>query len=113
MEVPSISGRHYRASFVAREHVVVVSFEPGDNYLLVLVYCVKHGKLSDVDDIASTPRLSDLNARYMGEVNGKERAMVDTAFEGIVAEDREERELVRSAKELCLVLPKYLADQSP
>jgi hypothetical protein len=57
-----------------------------------------------------TPRLSDLNSRYMNTVSSEERAANEAAFKSVEARDEEEKLLLKSAKELCLVLPKYLAD---
>ena len=113
MDAPSISGRLYRASFSGPKHSVSVSFEPGDEALFVLVFSREHGELSDMDDRLKTPRLSDLNSRYMNAVNSEERAANETAFKSVVARDEEEKVLLKSAKELRLVLPKYLANQQP
>jgi hypothetical protein len=112
METPSISGRLYRASFTGPRHSVFISFEPGDEAFFVLVFSREHGELSDMDDRLKTPRLSDLNSRYMNTVSGEERAANESAFQSVVARDEEERMLLKLAKELRLVLPKYLADQS-
>ena len=65
-----------------------------------------------MDDRLKTPRLCDLNSRYMNTVTSEERAANDAAFKSVVALDEEERLLLKSAKELRLVLPKYLASQN-
>ena len=111
MDTPSISGRLYRSSFTSSRHSVSLSFEPGDEAFFVLVFNREYGELSDMDDRSKTPRLSDLNSRYMNTVSGAERTANESAFRSVVARDEEERELLKSAKELRLVLPKYLADQ--
>jgi hypothetical protein len=111
MDPPSISGRLYRSSFTGPAHSVCVSFEPGDDVFFVLVFSRQHGELSDIDDRLKTPRLSDLNSRYMSKVGSEERAANESAFQSVVARDEEERVLLKAAKELRLVLPKYLADQ--
>ena len=111
MDAPSISGRLYRASFTGQNHSVSVSFEPGDEAFFVLVFNREHGELSDMDDRLKTPRLSDLNSRYMNTVSSEERAANEDAFKSVVARDEEERALLKFAKELRLVLPKYLANQ--
>jgi hypothetical protein len=108
MEQPSISGRFYRVSFTASSHVVSVSYEPGDDALFVMVFSLKNGELSDIDDSKKTPRLSDLNSRYMVRVTDKERIENQKVFESIVAKDKEELLLLKAAKELRLVLPMYL-----
>ena len=111
MDVPLISGRLYRASFTGQNHSVSISFEPGDEAFFVLVFSREHGELSDVEDRLKTPRLSDLNSRYMNTVSNEERATNEEVFKSIVARDDEERALLKFAKELRLVLAKYLANQ--
>jgi hypothetical protein len=111
MDAPSISGRLYRASFNGPKHSVSVSFEPGDNAFFVLVFSRANGELSEMDDRLKTPRLSDLNSHYMNMVSSEERAANESAFQSVVARDAEEGVLLKSAKELRLVLPKYLGDQ--
>lgn len=108
METPSISGRFYRASFSGPKNAVSISYEPGDNALFVLVFSREKGELSDVDDRTKTPRLADLNARYMPLVSDAERVANEVFFQGVVVKDQEERQLLKFAKELRLVLPRYL-----
>lgn len=108
MDEPSISGRFYRVSFTGSAHAVSVSFEPGDDALFVMVFGRNNGELSDIDDRTKTPRLADLTSRYMAAVTKEERAKNERAFEAVAVSDNEERLLLKAAKELCLVLPKYL-----
>lgn len=108
MDTPSISGRFYRVSFTGAVHAVSVSYEPGDEALFVMVFGREGGELTDIDDRLKTPRLADLNARYMPTITREERAKNEAAFVGVEARDREEVVLVKAAKELRLVLPKYL-----
>lgn len=108
METPSISGRFYRASFSNPTNVVSISFEPGDNAAFVMIFSRENGGLSDVDDRSKTPRLADLNSQFMPMVTNDERASAEATFAGIHAGNPEERILLKYAKELSLVLPKYL-----
>jgi hypothetical protein len=110
METPSLSGRSYRATFTSPEEVVSVSYEPGDEVLFVMVFCRQNGGLSDIDDRSNTPRLSDLNMRYMHTITKEERLENEVIFGAIEPRDNEERLLLKAAKELRLVLPKYLHD---
>lgn len=110
MDPSSISGRYYRAKFVGPRHMVSVSFEPGDNQTLVIVSRLGNGTISDIDNRLTTPRLSDLNRRYANAVSTTERTATESMFRTIVTQDDYERLLVKCAKELCLVLPRYLAD---
>jgi hypothetical protein len=108
MEAPSISGRFYRASFSGKENSVWVSYEPGDGALFVLVFSRENGGLSDIDDRLKTPRLSDLNSRYMASVSDTEKVENEVFFRSVVVKDQEERQLLKCARELRLVLPRYL-----
>lgn len=108
MDEPSISGRFYRVSFTGSAHVVSVSYEPGDEALFVLVFRRENGELSDIDDRLKTPRLSDLNIRYMQKVTAEERSINDAFFKSVITQDNQEYLLLKAAKELRLVLPKYL-----
>lgn len=108
MDEPSISGRFYRLSFTGSDHAVSVSYEPGDDALFVIVFNRKNGELSDIDDRAETPRLADLNSRYMPTITNDQRIENESVFESIVVHDKEERRLLKAAKELRLVLPKHL-----
>jgi hypothetical protein len=108
MDAPGISGRLYRATFTSNMHMVSVSYEPGDEVLFVMVLTRHNAELSDIDDRSKTPRLSDLNMRYMHAVTKQERLANEASFEQIEPRDDEEKSLLKAAKELRLVLPKYL-----
>lgn len=108
MDAPSISGRFYRVSFTALRHQVSLSYEPGDDAFFVVVFCREGGQLSDYDDRTRTPRLSDLNMRYMHLVSVSERASNQAFFEGVIARDPGEGLVLKAAKELRLVLPRHL-----
>jgi hypothetical protein len=111
MDTPALRGRLYCVSFSSRQHLVSVSFEPGDERPFVLVFTRENGRLSDIHDRSKTPRLSELNRRYLSAVSREERAANDATFSSVVARDKDEALLLRGAKELRLVLPRYLANQ--
>ena len=50
MNGPSTGARAYSVSFSNETHSVGISFEPGDERFLVLVFTKENGKLSDIDD---------------------------------------------------------------
>jgi hypothetical protein len=108
MNEPSISGRFYCVDFNSAHHQVSVSYEPGDNALFVMIGESRNGKFVDIDDTTKTPRLTDLNSRYMAAITNEERTENEAVFEAVAANDKEERLLLKAAKELRLVLPKYL-----
>lgn len=108
MDSPSISGRLYDISFNSRSHSIQISYEPGDEAPRILVFTKEQGRISEYDDRAKTPRLADLNSRYAREIGIQERAANDAIFASIHVNDKQERLLLKAAKELRLVLPKYL-----
>lgn len=108
----AISGKLYRASFVGAQNMLSVSFEPGDDSLFVVVFSRERGEWSNMDDRAMSPRLSDLNTRYMGMAGTEERTENEAYFDSINTSDAFERSLLKAAKELRLVLPRYLAAQA-
>ena len=108
---PSISGRYYRASFTGPTHSIWVTFEPGDDQLLIFIFSRENGKLSNIDDRSKTPRLSDLNSRYMRTISDRERSDSEAIFADVVAKDSKEQLVLKAAKELRLVLPKYIESE--
>lgn len=105
----AISGRAYMVEFIGEAWTLSVSFEPGDDYFSVMLLNNKMRGLAAMDDPQKTPRLSDLNTRYMGQVTPAERETNEAFFVGIVVTDPFERQLLKFAKDLRLVLPKHLA----
>jgi hypothetical protein len=104
----AISGRLYLAEFASATHVLSVSYEPGDRSLAVILLGAKDGTRTDIDDRTLSPRLSDLNARYMNAITDAERSSNEKYFAALVAADSQERELLKAARELRLVLPPHL-----
>jgi hypothetical protein len=94
----------YSVEFGSDTHVVSVSYEPGDDYLLVVIFTVKDGIRSNIDDRAATPRLSDLNARFLHASDADElnRRRSEAALVP------EERRIQCIGAELSIVLPRYL-----
>lgn len=105
----SISGRCYSVSFCGQSNKVSVSYEPGDDVFFILIFSRKDGGWSDIDDRLKTPRLADLNRRFFSDVTNEERAANEEVFRKIKVCDAQERLMLKAAKELRLVLPKYLA----
>ena len=94
----------YSAEFTSATHVVSVSYEPGDDFLLVVIFTVKDGIRSNIDDRVATPRLSDLNARFLHASDADE--LNRRLSEGALGP--EERRIQRIRAELSIVLPRYL-----
>jgi len=108
VEAPLVSGRYYRVNFTRNDYVISVSYEPGDEVLFVIIFSCEDGELSNIDDRIKTPRLADLNREYMPIITDTEHIENCKRFESVIVNDKEESLLLKAAKELCLVLPKYL-----
>jgi hypothetical protein len=102
----SASGRLYLAEFVSPDYVVSISFEPGDEFLQVAVFTVTNGIRSELDDRDATPRLSDLSTRFLHPSDATD---LGRTKDEISRNDRSLLKLVKSAKELAIVLPRYFA----
>jgi len=104
----SISGRAYIADFAGAAWTLSVSFEPGDDYFAIILLNNDLDGLAAFDDREKSPRLSDLNARYMGQVTPAERDENEIFFSHVSATHPHEKQLLKFAKELRLVIPKHL-----
>src|SRR4030095_346801 len=95
-----VSGRLYEVTFSGSQHVVSISYEPGDDTFFVMIFTRNAGQLSAIDDRLKTPRLTDLNKRYMHLITTEERKKSEMEFKGVLAQDDGERQLLKFAKEL-------------
>lgn len=102
----SVSGRMYSADFVSPAYVASISFEPGDDYVLVAVFTVTGGVRSDLDDRKTTQRLSDLNPRFLTQAEIEELRRSPTLE---CAESTAATSFVKAARELAVVLPRYVS----
>jgi hypothetical protein len=100
-----VSGRLYSANFQSSSHMVSVSFEPGDEYWLVVVHTVTDGLRSEIDDRVTTPRLGDLNAKYLTSRDGPALEALQSNETTINPMTQKIRKI---AAELAVVLPRYL-----
>lgn len=103
-----LSGRYYRATFVESRYTLIVTFEPGDEEVIVMLLTNGDDSLKAIDDSAKTPRLGDLNARYMSETTVRARTENDVYFGQFERTDQAEKKLLKCAKDLRLVLPLHL-----
>jgi hypothetical protein len=110
MEPPLLGGKFYKASFKSSDLVVSIYFEPGESFLLIPIFSVNDGKLSDIDDRSATPRIEDLNRRYMPLITPGDREKKAKNFDFVSANDDEEKMLLKRAEDLSHVLPMYLKD---
>jgi hypothetical protein len=105
-----LSGRLFRASCAGPRYILLITFEPGDGETTVMLLTKGHEDLRSIDDTERTPRLPDLNARYVGRVTPEGRAANDAFFRSIEVDDPAERKLLKCARDLRLVLPLHLSE---
>ena len=104
----SISGRCYSTDFNSQSHQLCISYEPGDDQFFFIIGETVNGRMIDIDDRSRTSRLSDLNYRFMGDVNSEEHTENENYFTSVLASNKEEHQMVKAAKELRLVIPRYM-----
>lgn len=109
MDEPHISGRMYQVEFRSPTNVLTVAYEPSENNLTVYLSRVKNGQRSNVDDERNTFRLNQLNRTFMKDVTTEERKRNEEFFRSVSARDPAEKLLLKAAKDLRLILPKYLS----
>lgn len=104
----SISGKLYESLFTGNGFGVSISFEPGERLFNVIIFSDTNGALSDIDNTEKSPRLSDLNRKYMSLVSHEEISKNERIFSKIKTHDKDEEILLKMAKELRLTLPIYM-----
>jgi hypothetical protein len=102
------NGKFYSIYYDNSIYRVVLSFEPGDSYLSLMLQNKEHDDLTSIDNPEITPRLNDMNLMYMKDVGVSERRENDNYFSSITPENQIEKCILKLAKDLRLVLPKYL-----
>jgi hypothetical protein len=100
----SISGKHYRATFSRSDRAVVVSYEPGDDYLFIALPTVVSGIQSDLDNRESAPRLSDLTGPAFANTSPAQIQANAAYFVEHDADGPLARKLLMAAKELRICL---------
>jgi hypothetical protein len=106
----TISGNFYSVRHSSSQYEISISFEPDTENVLIVLYSLVKDDISDIDNHLISPRLSDLNLRYMHLVTDAQRAENDDYFKELNSHDPIEKRLIKSAKELRLVLPKYFSN---
>lgn len=110
MGTQSITGREYSAQFLSDTHTVVISYEPGDNFLVTFVARREDWNIPYMDDPLKVPRMGDLNRLYMHRVTKEEHIANKAVFKSVQTEDEQEKLLLKTAMDLRVVLPLYLGD---
>lgn len=94
----------YDVEYQDAKKVVSISYENIEDYLQVIVFKLKNGKLPDYDDKTHTLHLNELNKMVLSGIDKNEIERNSEEFDKFDANNELERKLLKSAKELKLVL---------
>lgn len=94
----------YDVEYGNNEKNVSISYENIEEYLQVIVFMLKNGQLPDYDDPTHTLHLNELNKRVLSKIDKNEIVKNNEEFNKFKANDELEQKLLKSAKELRLVL---------
>ncbi|TYR30795.1 hypothetical protein FXV77_21765 [Sphingobacterium phlebotomi] len=94
----------YDVEYRDTERAVSISYENIEDYLQVIVFELKNGKLPDYDDKTHTLHLNDLNKRILSGIERNEIERNNEDFNKFDVNGELERKLLKSAKELRLAL---------
>lgn len=92
----------YDIQFRDKNNVVSVSLENIENYFQVILFKLDHGQLPDYDDKTRTIHLEELNKRFLATLDKEEFNNNDRHFEDIKTDDKIEKQILKSAKDLRL-----------
>ena len=107
VEGPSIDGKEYSATFTAPDFRLLVSYEPGDDWLAIYFQRRVDTGWSELDDRQLTPRLDDLTRCYSGRLKVAQRHRRPSAS---AEDDPAARRLAQAIDQIPLVLPAYMED---
>lgn len=94
----------YDVEYGDAKRVISISYENIENYLQLIIFKLKNGKLPNYDDKTHTLHLSEINKSILQRVDKKELDENNTLFDNFKTNNSLERKLLKSAKELRLGL---------
>jgi len=94
----------YDIQFRDKDKVISISLENIENYFQVILFKLDNGQLPDYDDKVKTIHLTELNKRFLTTLDKKEFEDNDRHFGEIMTEDKIEKQILKSAKDLRLCL---------
>lgn len=103
------SGRSYSVRFASGTHRISLSYEPGDEWANLVVSDTPNPSLAEFDDRTRSPRLSDLNRKYMSQVTEDDRRSNNLYFGAETSGSPQETQLFKWARELRLLLRLHLS----
>lgn len=94
----------YDVEYSNGEKNISISYENIEDYLQVIVFKLKNGRLPNYDDKTHTLHLNELNKRILSRIDKNEIERNSKEFNKFDANDELEMKLLKSAKELRLAL---------
>lgn len=94
----------YDVEYQDSTRVVSISYENIEDYLQVLLFKLKNGKLPDFDDKTHSLQLQELNRVVLSKIDEKEIEGNKAIFSSLECKEPLERKLLKCARELRLVL---------
>jgi hypothetical protein len=94
----------YDVQYQTPSKVISISYENIEDYLIVIVFKLKNGKLPDYDDKTHTLHLNALNKIAFSNASPADVELNNQYFSHIKADTAFERKLLKSAKDLRLAM---------
>ncbi|MBD3842023.1 MAG: hypothetical protein IE909_09100 [Campylobacterales bacterium] len=94
----------YDIEYRDTQRAISISYENIEDYLQVIVFKLKNGELPDYDDKTRTLHLNELNKKVLSIIDKKEIEENNANFNKLDKNEELERKLLKSAKELRLIL---------
>jgi len=88
-------------------HIVSISYENIEDYFQVVIFMLQNGEFPDYDDKTRTLHLNKLNAQVLSSIGRREINLNNEYFLRFDPQDKLERRLLKSAKELRLCLMNF------
>ncbi|GAA4762840.1 MULTISPECIES: hypothetical protein [Flavobacterium] len=94
----------YDVEYTDYKRTVSISYENIEDYLQVIVFRLKNGELPNYDDKSQTLHLNELNKRVLPLISKEEIQENNEKFNIIFTNTELEKKLLKSAKELRIIL---------
>ena len=94
----------YDIEYSGINKVISISLETYENYIRVVIFKLDNGKLSEYDDKTKTNHLNQLTKEYFPKISKEEITENSLFFKNILTETETEKQIIKSAIELRLVM---------
>lgn len=96
--------RFFDINYAGINKTISISLETYENYLRVVIFDLENGKLSNYDDKTKTIHLNQLTKDYFSKISKNKISENSMFFKNISTETEIEKQIVKCAKELRLVM---------